>query len=302
MRARNIKPGFFKNEFLAECDPMARLLFAGLWCLVDKEGFAEYRPKRIKAEIFPYDSCNVEKFIEQLGTHNFITIWCTLDGHGRKIPKVIEVNNFREHQNPHKNEKGSNISHLFRDQENSGNFVKLHDDNGYHPADSLIPDSLIPDIKTGRVKGEKKKKKKNGPSAQEIEKEFERWYQHFPKKRKRADALKAFTAAHKKGILPGIDELVKITNAHVEHWSATDTGVKYIPYPATWIRAESWKDELFTPGPVRNAAAQQPHHVQILDEAFHVLTSCGQLGFSTFCDKHGLDESDRQCIIERAKT
>ena len=29
MRSRNLKPGFFKNELLAECDPLARILFEG---------------------------------------------------------------------------------------------------------------------------------------------------------------------------------------------------------------------------------------------------------------------------------
>ena len=37
-RSRNIKPGFFKNEHLAECQPLARLLFIGLWTLADREG------------------------------------------------------------------------------------------------------------------------------------------------------------------------------------------------------------------------------------------------------------------------
>jgi len=46
-RSRNIKPGFFRNEMLAECSPLARLLFAGLWCLADRFGRLEDRPKRI---------------------------------------------------------------------------------------------------------------------------------------------------------------------------------------------------------------------------------------------------------------
>ena len=61
MRARNIKPGFFKNEALADCDLQARLLFVGLWCMADREGRMEYRPKRIKIEVLPYDNCNIEK-------------------------------------------------------------------------------------------------------------------------------------------------------------------------------------------------------------------------------------------------
>ena len=58
-RSRNIKPGFFLNDDLAECEPLARLLFAGLWCIADREGRLEDRPKRIKIEVLPYDNCDV---------------------------------------------------------------------------------------------------------------------------------------------------------------------------------------------------------------------------------------------------
>jgi len=47
-RTRSIKPSFFKNEFLAECEPMARLLFVGLWTLADRDGRLELRPRRIE--------------------------------------------------------------------------------------------------------------------------------------------------------------------------------------------------------------------------------------------------------------
>src|SRR5262244_3073085 len=54
IRARNIKPGIFKNELLGAADPLLTLLFEGLWCMADREGRLEDRPLRIKAEIFPY--------------------------------------------------------------------------------------------------------------------------------------------------------------------------------------------------------------------------------------------------------
>ena len=53
MRARNIKPGSFKNEDLCEIEPLGRLVLIGLWCVADREGKLEDRPKRIKAELFP---------------------------------------------------------------------------------------------------------------------------------------------------------------------------------------------------------------------------------------------------------
>ncbi|MCX5689585.1 MAG: phage replication protein, partial [Planctomycetota bacterium] len=54
-RARNIKPGFFKNEELGAIPMGARLLFVGMWTLADREGRLEDRPARIAAEVFPYD-------------------------------------------------------------------------------------------------------------------------------------------------------------------------------------------------------------------------------------------------------
>ena len=45
MRARNIKPGFFKNDALAELDFAGRLLFIGLWGIADRAGRLEDRPK-----------------------------------------------------------------------------------------------------------------------------------------------------------------------------------------------------------------------------------------------------------------
>ena len=49
-RARNIKPGFFLNEELGVLPPLVRILFAGLWCIADRDGRLEDRPKRIKME------------------------------------------------------------------------------------------------------------------------------------------------------------------------------------------------------------------------------------------------------------
>ena len=47
--ARNIKPAFFANEFLAELPCEARLLFIGLWTLADRRGRLEDRSKGIMA-------------------------------------------------------------------------------------------------------------------------------------------------------------------------------------------------------------------------------------------------------------
>ena len=94
-RARNIKPAFFNNEDLAECSLAARLCFAGLWTLADREGRLEDRPKRIKGELFRFDSLDVEPLLKELAHRGFIMRY-EVDGRG-----LIQVVAFHKHQNPH---------------------------------------------------------------------------------------------------------------------------------------------------------------------------------------------------------
>lgn len=103
MRARNIKPGFYKNEDLAECSPWARLLAPGLWMMADRAGRLEDRPKRIKGEIFPFDNVNVDELLDELAKWSHI-IRYEADG-----VKYIQVLEFEAHQNPHVKEKQSTI-------------------------------------------------------------------------------------------------------------------------------------------------------------------------------------------------
>lgn len=102
-RARNIKPGFFANEELAECEPLARLMFAGLWCLADREGRLEDRPKRIRVALLPYDACDPDALLNQLQAHGFIERY-VVDGQG-----LIQVNGFTKHQMPHHKEVASTL-------------------------------------------------------------------------------------------------------------------------------------------------------------------------------------------------
>lgn len=102
-RARNIKPGFYKNEDLAECSPWARLIFPGLWMLADREGRMEDRPKRIKGELLPYDAIEVDPLLDELSRWGFILRY-QVNGE-----RFIQVLKFSEHQAPHVRESASTI-------------------------------------------------------------------------------------------------------------------------------------------------------------------------------------------------
>lgn len=178
-RSRNIKPGFFTNDELAECSPLARLLFAGLWTIADKEGRLDDRPKKVKALVLPFDNVDCDELLQQLHDRKFIQRYQVQDG------AYIQITNWKKHQNPHCKEAPSEIPEYCEEDEkqeeeqvkedestmqvqcnNSANESQVTDkyqaqlehsastvqepvENNLNPADSfnLIPDSLtlIPD-------------------------------------------------------------------------------------------------------------------------------------------------------------
>jgi len=111
-RARNIKPGFFLNDLLAEIEPLGRLLFAGLWTIADREGRLEDRPKKIKAAVLPYDDCDVDHLLNELSKRDFI-IRYEVNGE-----KYIQIVKWEKHQNPHYKEVKSEIPPYINHNEN----------------------------------------------------------------------------------------------------------------------------------------------------------------------------------------
>lgn len=135
-RARNIKPGFFLNEDLAEMEFGVRLLFIGLWTVADRRGRLQDRPKKIKMSVFPADSIEVEPMLDQLHRAGLINRYesCGI--------KCIQIVKFEKHQNPHKNEAESQLP---ESEQYGASTVQAPEPHGANHADSLIPDSLIRD-------------------------------------------------------------------------------------------------------------------------------------------------------------
>jgi hypothetical protein len=158
-RARNIKPGFFRNADLVELPFEARLLFIGLWTMADRDGRMADRPKQIKMELFPADSVDCDALLNQLAEINMIARY----EHDGKC--YLQVVSFAKHQNPHRDEKASTLP------DQHGNVAEPKATSSKHGAStvqarckedsstvaiglipdprSLIPDSLIPDCLTG---------------------------------------------------------------------------------------------------------------------------------------------------------
>lgn len=103
-RIRSLKPGFFKNEVLGELSPLHRLAFAGLWVCADRDGRLEDRPKRLKAEIFPYEKdVDLDLILWDLMQQGFVVRYHS--SHER----YIEVLTWDKHQHPRQDEPESAI-------------------------------------------------------------------------------------------------------------------------------------------------------------------------------------------------
>jgi hypothetical protein len=161
-RIRTIKPQFFLNEELAELPAMVRLLFIGLWTQADREGRLIDRPKRLKAEIFPYENFDMEKGLKQLSEARFIVRYKANANVTDRIlaPEqptnelaIIQIVNFSRHQKIDKaNEKDSElpaplsidynktINSLPKDEEGKGKEGKGMEGSGEPP--TLTQDEL----------------------------------------------------------------------------------------------------------------------------------------------------------------
>lgn len=142
-RARNIKPGFFKNEELVELPFEDRLLFIGLWTLADCRGVLEHRPKRIKMELFPADDVDVPASLERLAERGLIRIY---EHHG---VRAISIPKFLQHQNPHNREKPLPLPDF------NGDFPEAEPDpNADATGSTPVRDGCQPDAGTGPAPGQ----------------------------------------------------------------------------------------------------------------------------------------------------
>lgn len=108
-RGRFIKPEFWMDEDLARLSKEARLLFIGLWQLADRAGRFEDRPKRIKAEIFPYDDVDADALLTELATQKVHGNGAFIQRYEVSGKRYIQIANFTKHQKCHPNEPVSKI-------------------------------------------------------------------------------------------------------------------------------------------------------------------------------------------------
>ena len=223
-RARNIKPQFFQNEELGELSPIARLAFIGMWTIANFRGCIEYRAKRLKVQLLPYDDCDIDNIVNALEKSGVIRMYSV---QGKTFIKIV---NFEKHQNPHKNERdaGTDIPDLDENAiEIKGiqNIEKNPEQNGSAPADSLFlnPDSGFPlteSIKIDPLFG------------------FDEFWSVYDKKVSRAKAEKEWAK------IAVNNDLLNTIIVAARNYVKSKPDKQFRKDPERWLKNRGWEDEI----------------------------------------------------------
>lgn len=88
MRSRVVREPFWTDSRLGRVSTDARLLFLGLWGIMDRCGRLEGDPLRIRVQVFPYDAqIDVEALLAELGSEQLIRGYTV---EGRQYIEVLE--------------------------------------------------------------------------------------------------------------------------------------------------------------------------------------------------------------------
>ena len=211
-RTRSIKPEFWSDEKLARLSRDARLTFVGLWSVSDDYGVAKGHPAWLRSQLFPYD--------EELKLSQFKKWLDEIECIGIIIP-------FTE------NDESYYYIRHFSDHQKVDHPSKLR--NPEPPSDILARFS-----RESRVETETETETETLTRSQK----FEKFYLTYPKKKSRGDAERAFSKINPDETLLGVILQALDKAKKSEDW-IKDKG-RYIPYPATWLNAKCWLDEIET--------------------------------------------------------
>lgn len=264
-RIRSIKPDFWTSEQVAECSPIARLLFIGLWNFCDDAGAHPASLKAIKMRIFPADDISTEEMRElvfQLEAVGLLARYVVEDieyfqvtgWHHQRIDKPQEpkfprpVNGFLTTIN-----KGADST---IDQ-------RTLFDQSLSDRDQFPDRSLLDRIGRDRIGREETPpivppngdENHNHKHSQKFDHEFDQFWEVVAHKVGKPAARTAFAKQRKQGVQ--LDTLISGFTHYVETKPTTREWLN----PATWLNQRRWEDQ-----PANASEAPRPDIDRIMAE------------------------------------
>lgn len=147
---------------------------------------------------------------------------------------TVNSNDLLPNKNIYKNNNKNNNKNIYAHLENEQ--VYNHEDDKQKEDDNHSSNIIKQDTKNKAIK------KQNKELNELQEKQFDKFWQAYPKKVSKKEAQKSWNK-----INPSLELFEKILKAleivkQTGQWN-TDNG-KFIPYPATWLNQERWTDEI----------------------------------------------------------
>lgn len=230
MRIRSIKPEFWSSEDVAALPWEDRLLFIGLWSYVDDNGVGRDVEKLIVADLFPLEDdpretlARVSRGLQTLSAASLITRY-SVDGR-----PFLRITTWDLHQRIDKPAKSR---------------YPLPTCENAVPRDTLARPSrqsretLAPGTEEqgNRGTGDKDIPSPDGEAAP-LPRGFAEFYDAYPRKVGRQEALKAFIKATR-----STKPTVIVAGALRYARDPNLPDKEYIPHPATWLNRGGWDDE-----------------------------------------------------------
>lgn len=246
MRIRTVKPKFWRSDDIDVLDWETRLLFIALWSYVDDNGVGVDRLANIAADMFagdmardPIDTlAKVSRGLQALSDAGRLMRYI-VDG-----KPYLSIVNFDVHQ---KIDKPNSPRFPPPDAATSANVVVT--------PEIATPSRESRETPSSRSIGVLEKELPcSSPTAQS---EFDQFWAMYPRKVGKGKASRDFVKARKRAPL---DKIIAGATRY-----ATDPNLpakEFIPYPATWLNADSWDDEPCAPRaavtPIRGARMESP--------------------------------------------
>lgn len=136
MKSRQLRQEYFINDRLAECGPVAHVLYLGLLGLANRDGRLEDRPYPIKVQVVPYYDCDVSLLLDSLKEAGLVVRY-EVDG-----KRYIEISDFVSFQKVHPKESSQNIP--------APNFIAIPGNPGNVPDVAIATKGISKGISKGK--------------------------------------------------------------------------------------------------------------------------------------------------------
>ena len=248
MRIRTIKPEFWRSQDVSRLDIETRLLFIGLWSYVDDNGVGADRESVIAADLFADDMARdpretlatIQRGLATLSEAGMITRY-TVDNRD-----YLYISNWERHQRIDKPNKprlplptseNAEIATHSRDSretlapgtgEQGNRGTGLYTFKSAADASNVEHDEQTPN-------GDQSDQKKSKKNAYPVD--FEKFWQVYPRRQSKGDALKAWKQAKKQA---DVETIMAGAQRYADDPNRTD---QYTQLAGTWLRAHGWENE-----------------------------------------------------------